>query len=527
MNLARSVYFHLAISFCSLAVPAFAADLEVQAAAGAATWQIEGQRGVATLIVHGAGGAEHRASFPAGVAPIFSPPGDGVYEWQLQVAPPTSAVRRGDGAEPAPVPGGFVEEGRLVVENGMVRVLPPGDSAGPDGDDLGRQLIADNLMVQGSLCVGLDCTASESFGFDTIRLKENSLRIKFEDTSVGAFPTNDWQLTANDSASGGQSKFSIEDITGARVPFTVEAGATTNSIFVDSTGRVGFRTATPVLDLHVATSNTPAIRLEQTSAGGFTAQTWDIGANEANFFVRDATSSSKMPFRIRPGAPTSSIDIRANGDIGFGTSAPAVNFHFLANTGLNSTVAIFENNEAARMDLFVNSSVNGGAPTTWFWQADNDANRTFKISKQGGGGTIVTINNRLDANGVTFKVDGSIQATNVIFPSSRSFKTDFVAVSAKEVLEKVAGLDIGQWRFLHEQAGTRHIGPIAEDFAAAFGLGATDGKHINVTDINGVALKAIQGLYQEMQQRLGDLTQQMERLQRENSELRALVSVPQ
>jgi len=181
------------------------------------------------------------------------------------------------------------------------------------------QVIPDDLIVQGSLCVGLDCVNNESFGFDTIRLKENNTRIKFEDTSVGTFPTNDWQLTANDSASGGQSKFSIEDITGARVPFTVEAGSTTNSIYVDSSGRVGFRTSTPVLDLHVNTSNTPALRLEQNNSGGFTAQTWDVAGNEANFFVRDVTGGSLLSFRIRPGAPTSSLDISATGNVGIGT----------------------------------------------------------------------------------------------------------------------------------------------------------------------------------------------------------------
>jgi hypothetical protein len=166
---------------------------------------------------------------------------------------------------------------------------------------------------------------NESFGFDTIRLKENNTRIKFDDTSTAAgFPANDWQLTANDSASGGSSKFSIEDITGSKVPFTITAGASTNSIFVDSTGRVGFRTSTPVLDLHVATSNTPAVRLEQNNSGGFTAQTWDIGANEANFFVRDVTGGSRLPFRVRPGAPTSSIDISADGDVGIGTASPAL-----------------------------------------------------------------------------------------------------------------------------------------------------------------------------------------------------------
>ncbi|NOT57981.1 MAG: hypothetical protein HOP18_25535, partial [Deltaproteobacteria bacterium] len=84
------------------------------------------------------------------------------------------------------------------------------------------EVIPDDLIVQGSTCTGFDCVNGESFGFDTIRLKENNLRIKFEDTSTGAgFPTNDWQLTANDSASGGASKFSIEDITGAKVPFTI------------------------------------------------------------------------------------------------------------------------------------------------------------------------------------------------------------------------------------------------------------------------------------------------------------------
>jgi hypothetical protein len=186
------------------------------------------------------------------------------------------------------------------------------------------QVIADDLIVQGSACVGLDCVNNESFGFDTIRLKENNTRIKFDDTSTASgFPNHDWQLTANDSASGGANKFSIEEITAATVPFTITGSSPTNSIFVDSTGRVGFRTGTPVLDLHVTTGNTPAHRFEQTSGGGFTAQTWDIAGNEANFFVRDVTGGSRLPFRIRPGAPTSSIDISASGNVGIGTASPA------------------------------------------------------------------------------------------------------------------------------------------------------------------------------------------------------------
>jgi hypothetical protein len=74
--------------------------------------------------------------------------------------------------------------------------------------------------------------------------------------------------------------------------------------------------------MHANTTDTPAIRLEQNNAGGFTAQTWDIGANEANFFIRDVTGGSRLSLRIRPGAPTSSVDIAANGNVGVGTGSP-------------------------------------------------------------------------------------------------------------------------------------------------------------------------------------------------------------
>src|SRR5436305_13087312 len=117
-------------------------------------------------------------------------------------------------------------------------------------------VIADDLIVQGSACVGLDCVDGESFGFDTIRLKENNTRIKFDDTSTSAgFPNNDWQLTANDSGSGGLNKFSIDDVTNSKTPFTVIAAAPTNSLFVASTGKVGFGISCPGHYLHITATD--------------------------------------------------------------------------------------------------------------------------------------------------------------------------------------------------------------------------------------------------------------------------------
>ena len=221
------------------------------------------------------------------------------------------------------------------------------------------QVIPDDLIVQGSLCVGFDCVNNESFGFDTIRLKENNLRIKFEDTSVGAFPTNDWQIIANSDASGGASFLGFDDVTGNKQPFRVTAGAPTGSLFVASNGKVGLRSTSPVLDLHINTSDTPAHRLEQNNSGGFTAQTWDIGANEANFFVRDVTSGSRLPFRIRPGAPTSSLDISADGFVGVGLASPTNPLHAQSNDAALFT-SFISNTNAAGPGLAVRTASSGG-----------------------------------------------------------------------------------------------------------------------------------------------------------------------
>lgn len=100
---------------------------------------------------------------------------------------------------------------------------------------------------------------------------------------------------------------------------------------------LGVGTASPVLQLHLASGNTPAIRMEQANTGGFTAQTWDIGANEANFFVRDLTSGSRLPFRIRPGAPTSALDISASGNVGIGTASPQAKLDVQGNVKILGT----------------------------------------------------------------------------------------------------------------------------------------------------------------------------------------------
>ena len=234
-------------------------------------------------------------------------------------------------------------------------------------------VIADDLIVQGSGCFGLDCVDGENFGFDTIRVKENNTRIQFDDTSTSAgFPANNWQIRANDSGSGGTNFLGFVDqgATGnsetGTIVFAVNSGASANSIRVASNSKVGLRTATPVLDMHANTTDTPAIRLEQNNTGGFTAQTWDIAGNEANFFVRDVTSGSRLPFRIRPGAPTSSIDISADGSVGVGTASPVTRLDVRSTAAATAAVTNVTNSDASRfLSFYSGRSDNNGAALIW------------------------------------------------------------------------------------------------------------------------------------------------------------------
>lgn len=190
------------------------------------------------------------------------------------------------------------------------------------------QVILDDLIVDGSACIGQDCVNGESFGFDTLRLKENNLRIKAQDTSNSAsFPTNDWQITFNDSTNGGANKFSIDDIDGGRTPFTIEASAPSNALYVDDGGRIGLGTATPVVELHVVNGDSPTLRLEQNGSSGFTPQTWDVAGNETNFFVRDATNGSRLPFRIEPNTASNALYLDSTGNVGMGTTGPVDALH--------------------------------------------------------------------------------------------------------------------------------------------------------------------------------------------------------
>jgi hypothetical protein len=84
-------------------------------------------------------------------------------------------------------------------------------------------------------------------------------------------------------------------------------------------------------------------------------------------------------------------------------------------------------------------------------------------------------------------------------------------INGHEVLERLAALPVSTWRYHWESADVRHLGPMSQDFRAAFGLG-DDERRIDMVDANGVLTVAVQALYRRLAS-----------LEDEVAELRAMV----
>ena len=270
------------------------------------------------------------------------------------------------------------------------------------------QVIATDLIVQGSECVGLDCVNGESFGFDTERLKENNLRIHFNDTSVSAsFPSNDWRIVINDTNNGGDNYFAIEDATAGTQVFRVDAGAGNNALRVDSQGDVGIGTSNPVVELHVADGDSPTLRLEQNGSSGFTPQTWDVAGNETNFFVRDVTNGSQLPFKIKPGADSNTLVIDSDNQVGIGILTATAKLDVRGNTflkGVDNTTSNYTLravNSDDLVGLYVRNDGRVGIgtdnPSSLLQVQGNDVNASVAVN----------INNSMSQSGLRLRRDGA------------------------------------------------------------------------------------------------------------------------
>jgi hypothetical protein len=109
--------------------------------------------------------------------------------------------------------------------------------------------------------------------------------------------------------------------------------------------------------------------------------------------------------------------------------------------------------------------------------------------------------------------------------SDRRAKYDFEQVDSIAILERLAQMPMQRWRYKEERSGALHIGPMAQDFHAAFGLGDSE-RHIATVDADGVALAAIQGLHQLVQRQAATIEALEARLAAHEQRIAALLSPP-
>ena len=174
------------------------------------------------------------------------------------------------------------------------------------------EVIIDDLIVVGSECLGLDCDLDEEFGFSTMLLKENNLRIFMHDTSISAsFPTNDWEIIANDSANEGASFLGIAD----RLPGwpTVSGGGSCDSGVNSGAQCTGDGDCSGVcVDAGIADGQVCFVG--GTTCEGFGGSCDGAGSCEAG---------GNIVLLIEAGAPSNSLKIDSAGYVGLGTDAPA------------------------------------------------------------------------------------------------------------------------------------------------------------------------------------------------------------
>ncbi len=203
--------------------------------------------------------------------------------------------------------------------------------------------------------------------------------------------------------------------------------------------------------------------------------------------------------------------------VGIGTPNPAFPLHVVSTTAGAQTMARFTNNGAPF--VFYEDTSSG---TIWGLQPTMVGD--FTISLSGTFGTEVVIRKTgrvqigpgpatvfdLSPTG-NLTIDGSLMEN-----SSRKAKEGFSPLDGREVLTRVSDLDVLEWSYKDQPV--RHIGPMAEDFYDAFGLGGGKDR-LAPRDLAGVTLLAVQGLNEIVEEK----NQQIDQLSRQVAELRAMV----
>lgn len=376
------------------------------------------------------------------------------------------------------------------------------------------------LLVNGqsALTLGIDSTlamnACSNAGLSSVALGYGSKALSHYATALGYFTTaSNFNATAlgNGSIAAGQDSTAAGHATRATGDYSTALGYGSIASGPAATALGNGTTAAGLGSLAAGAranaNHTGSFVWSDSSPGSFSSQVND------QFLIRAAGGVC-----INTEVPVGALHV--NGTVWATSFQSDTNVSFngvITSAGLNATGPVDLNG----IDLHVDAVTASGL-------GSYNSSRRFAGLAPGGpvlyglnGGALGTIGSvppqtngwslRWDNSGNVF-VRGTVTAAAFAQSSDRALKENFKLVDVGDILAKVARLPLSQWNF-KEDPTDRHLGPMAQDFRAAFGLGSDD-KHITTVDADGVALAAIQGLNQKLEQKETEITELKARLEK-------------
>lgn len=401
----------------------------------------------------------------------------------------------------------LAQSGHFSIKDGSFVSAP----AKPPLRHVTAHVTDDELIIQGNACIGGSCTTTDN-DFPVLKLKGQNPNILFEDVedppSLASTPTNDWAIRINPSD---VAKFSIFDVGGSLTPFSILGGAPDNSLFISDNGNVGLGTATPSVPLHLqnrsgntntnvavvtSSDSQTLVRIFETATTGGLFAVFDSGGNED----------------IRLSA-TGTSWLASDGDVGIGTTSPATQLH-VRDTGSRGKI-LAENASATTTPRELLEIRNNGQ--VGFILKDTTLSARWNIATLGS--TLIHDNQANAGVELTLGNTGNLTIAGTLTQGSdRDTKRDIAPVQPEEILAKVANLPITTWNRKTDPSSVRHMGPMAQDFAAVFGLGDDD-RHIAILDMAGVSLASIQALHRMVTESTAQKDEEIAQLRRENADL--------
>lgn len=228
---------------------------------------------------------------------------------------------------------------------------------------------------------------------------------------------------------------------------------------------------------------------------------------------------SSYAVRFYQDAPSSSLIVR-NPGVGMGTANPEATLHIRKSLS-NAQVRVEDAQNTTAVKTLLNLICESCTPGFRLHKVSPDNQAWFFRMLQNGNFSVddpSTLTKEAEfRSGGNLVIGGTLTES-----SSRTVKKNIIEVDNVAVLNKLDDLRINHWTYIHETDGVRHMGPMAEDFHAAFKLGDTD-KGIASVDTSGVALAAIKGLHNKLkakESRVEALEQQVNEMKQEFAQLR-------